>query len=140
MLAILACLLLLLLITEPATLSRRSPPANSMPPILDDDISPLSPENQSKSPSTTSLRGALLQKNVLLALPVFLTGSLRYTILNVLIQYSSNRFSLKISKGAFFYTETAIVNIFLFLLLVPILTGYLRTKYDIRPPMIDLFM
>ena len=77
---------------------------------------------------------------MLLALPVFLTGSLRYTILNVLIQYSSNRFGLKISEGAFFYTETAMVNMFLFLLLVPILTGYLRTRYEIRPPKMDLFM
>jgi hypothetical protein len=111
-----------------------------MPPTLDEGSSPLSPENQSKSPSTTNLRAVLLQKNVLLALPVFFTGSLRYTILNVLIQYSSNRFSFKISTGALFYTETAIVNTVLFLLLVPILTGYLRTRYEIRAQNMDLFM
>jgi MFS family permease len=82
----------------------------------------------------------LLKKTVLLTLPVFLTGSLRYTILNILIQYSSNRFNLKISAGALFYTETAVVNMFLFLLLVPTFTGYLRKRYDVRPQNLDLFM
>ncbi|TGO54333.1 hypothetical protein BOTNAR_0271g00050 [Botryotinia narcissicola] len=73
-------------------------------------------------PKTTilaTIRHALMQPNVLLCVPVFLVGTLRYTTLNILIQYSSVRFGTKISKGAMFYTETAIINIVLFLFLIP---------------------
>jgi len=90
--------------------------------------------------SVGGIRSALSNKNILLAIPVFLTGSLRFTILNVLIQYGSNRFNLKISTGAFFYTETAIINMLLFLFTVPALSNYIRTEHNIRPQIIDLFM
>jgi cytochrome c biogenesis factor len=90
--------------------------------------------------SVDGIRSALSNKNTLLAIPVFLTGSLRFTMLNVLIQYGSNRFHIKISTGALFYTETAIINMLLFLFTVPTLSTYIRTKHNVRPQIIDLFM
>jgi hypothetical protein len=109
-------------------------------PLLDERSAPLASGLLRSSSEVGSISIALSNKNFLLALPVFLTGSLRFTILNVLIQYASNRFNLKISTGAFFYTETAIVNMLLFLFAVPILSSYLRTNYNINAQTIDLFM
>ncbi|KAH7355376.1 hypothetical protein BKA65DRAFT_394485, partial [Rhexocercosporidium sp. MPI-PUGE-AT-0058] len=86
------------------------------------------------------LISALSNTNTLLTIPIFLVGIFRYAMLNILIQYASVRFGLKISTGAIFYTETAIVNIFLFLLLVPQLTAYIRLKYNVQPNVIDLFL
>jgi len=76
--------------------------------------------------------------NILLVVPVFLVGIFRYTTLDVLIQYASNRFGLKISTGAIFYTETAAINILLFLFIVPQVTDYLRKTYGVRSLYMDL--
>jgi len=78
--------------------------------------------------------------NVLLVVPIFLVGIFRYTTLDVLIQYASNRFDLKISTGAIFYTETAAINIALFLFVVPQVTDYLRKHYKVRPLFMDLVL
>ncbi|KAG9240836.1 major facilitator superfamily domain-containing protein [Calycina marina] len=86
------------------------------------------------------LKEAASVTNVLLAIPVFLVGIFRYTVLDVLIQYAANRFGLKISIGATFYTETAAINIALFLFIIPQVTRYLRTKMYVRPLVIDLFL
>ncbi|KAH7411428.1 hypothetical protein BKA64DRAFT_569797, partial [Cadophora sp. MPI-SDFR-AT-0126] len=86
------------------------------------------------------LVSALSNRNIRLTIPVFLVGIFRYAMLNILIQYASVRFGLKISSGAIFYTETAIVNIFLFLFLVPQLTAYIRSKYNVRPVVLDLVL
>ncbi|TAQ83137.1 hypothetical protein B7494_g8540 [Chlorociboria aeruginascens] len=88
----------------------------------------------------SGFRAALSDRNVFLATPVFLVGTLRYTTLNVLIQYQSIHFDVKLSKGAIFYTETAIVNIILFLFFIPFLTAHIRVKYSVRPEVIDLVM
>ncbi|KAI9649618.1 hypothetical protein NHQ30_002199 [Ciborinia camelliae] len=106
------------------------------------------PSQQTSSSSTllptpkptilTTIHYALTQSNILLCIPVFLVGTLRYTTLNVLIQYSSIRFNTKISQGAIFYTETAIINIFLFLFLIPRITTYIQSKYHVRSEKIDL--
>lgn len=90
--------------------------------------------------SVDSLLGALSDNNTLLIIPVFLVGIFRYTTLNILIQYASIQFGMKISTGAIFYTETAVVNIVLFLFVVPQSTSYIRKKYGIRPQVIDLFL
>ncbi|KAH6696760.1 hypothetical protein DL95DRAFT_306357, partial [Leptodontidium sp. 2 PMI_412] len=86
------------------------------------------------------LLSALSNRNILLTTPVFLVGIFRYAMLNILIQYASVRFGLKISTGATFYTETAIVNIFSFLFLVPQFTAYVRLKHNVQPSVIDLFL
>ncbi|KAF7946075.1 uncharacterized protein EAE97_005113 [Botrytis byssoidea] len=92
-------------------------------------------------PKTTilaTIRHALLQPNVLLCVPVFLVGTLRYTTLSILIQYTSVRFGTKISKGAMFYTETAIINIFLFLFLIPRISIWIKSRYHVKSEKIDL--
>ncbi|KAF8848546.1 hypothetical protein BDZ45DRAFT_753702 [Acephala macrosclerotiorum] len=74
-----------------------------------------------KSSGLPEILLTLANGNVLLVVPVFLVGIFRYTTLNVLIQYASLRFGIKISTGATFYTETAI-------------------KHAVRPQSIDLFL
>ncbi|KUJ06786.1 uncharacterized protein LY89DRAFT_678369 [Mollisia scopiformis] len=96
--------------------------------------------HSNKSSGVRDILSPLSNINVLLVVPVFLVGIFRYTTLNILIQYASVRFGIKISTGATFYTETAIVNIFLFLFLIPQLSAYIRKKYDVRPQVIDLFL
>lgn len=100
-------------------------------------------EQQDQKAHSTSqfvdgLISALSNQNTLLVIPVFLVGIFRYAMLNILIQYASIRFALKISTGAIFYTETALINIILFLFLVPRLTTHIRLKYNVRPETIDL--
>lgn len=99
-----------------------------------------STRSASKFVLVNGLRSALSSRNVLLTIPVFLVGIFRYTTLNFLIQYASIRFHIKISTGATFYTETALVNIILFLFVVPQSTAYIRRKYNVRPQVIDLFL
>ncbi|KIN00283.1 hypothetical protein OIDMADRAFT_125274, partial [Oidiodendron maius Zn] len=93
-----------------------------------------------KSSAISTLFTALSNTNVLLTIPAFLVGIFRYTTLNVLIQYASVRFGISIATGAMFYTETALVNIFLFLFAVPTLTIYVRKRYGVQPQRIDLFL
>ncbi|RDW80858.1 hypothetical protein BP5796_05556 [Coleophoma crateriformis] len=93
-----------------------------------------------KSILADGFRAALTNRNILLTIPVFLVGTLRYTTLNVLIQYASVRFGMKLSKGATFYTEAAVVTIFLFLFLVPRGTNFIRSWYGVRPQKIDLVL
>lgn len=109
-------------------------------PESNQNTTPLSNKPLVQSQLIGGIRSALSNKNVLFAIPVFLTGSLRFTILNILIQYGSNRFKLKISTGALFYTETAVVNMLLFLFAAPFLSFYIITKYHVRPQIIDLFV
>ncbi|KAI6714231.1 hypothetical protein JHW43_003268 [Diplocarpon mali] len=49
-------------------------------------------------------------------------------------------FGLKISTGATFYTETAVVNIILFLIVVPQLTSHVGLRYNLDSHVIDLFL
>lgn len=95
---------------------------------------------QPTSHEINGLISALSNGSIILILPVFLVGIFRYTTLNVLIQYASVRFGLRISTGATFYTETAIINIILFLFAIPRITEYLRIKRKVRPEVMDLMM
>jgi len=116
--------------------SKRSPDYPESPILSDETIT-----NDSAKPSAVvRLLTLTSNPNVLFTIPVFLVGILRYTTLSTLIQYAHVRFKLKISTGATFYTETAAVNIFLFLFLIPQLTAYIRKKYHARPQTIDLFL
>jgi hypothetical protein len=99
-------------------------------------------EDQDLQPSAEikllDLRSLISKTNILLSTPVFIVGTLQYTTLNVLIQYASIRFGWKISDGAAFYSETAIINILLYSVLVPCLTVILRERFNIYPQVIDL--
>ncbi|TGO76565.1 hypothetical protein BELL_0148g00010 [Botrytis elliptica] len=118
-----------------------SPPEPSSPIYSPSSPTRLESRHITTIPKTTilaTIRHAMIQPNVLLCIPVFLVGTLRYTTLNILIQYSSVRFNTKISKGAMFYTETAIINIFLFLFLIPRITIWIKARYHVRSEKIDL--
>jgi hypothetical protein len=93
-----------------------------------------------KHGAVDGLVSALSDRNVLLIIPVFLVGIFRYTTLNILIQYASIQFGVKISTGATFYTETAVVNIVLFLFLIPRTTSHIRMKCETSAQVIDLFL
>ncbi|KAM3080581.1 hypothetical protein ACMFMG_005523 [Clarireedia jacksonii] len=101
-------------------------------------IRSLSSPTTIKPSIASSLIQAVSCPQVLFSIPVFLVGTLRYTTLNVLIQYSSLRFGTSISKGSLYYTETAIINIFLFLFLIPKATAWIREQFGVRPESIDL--
>jgi hypothetical protein len=117
-------------------------PHSAIPPETPtgDEISSLNTDMKapSKSQFVNGVTSALSNRNTLLVIPVFLVGIFRYAMLNILIQYASVRFGLKISTGATFYTETAFINIVLFLFLIPRLTTYIRLTYNIKPEIIDL--
>lgn len=98
------------------------------------------PESPAKRSLVKDLKAAASNRNILLVIPVFLVGIFRYTTLDVLIQYASNRFGLKISTGAIFYTETAAINIALFLFIIPQGTAYLRNEHQVSPQKMDLFL
>jgi cytochrome c biogenesis factor len=138
--SVLLCLMLLAVMPGP-----RTSPHSLYSAILQDptdgenvESSNMNMKGLSRPQFVTGLVSALPNRNTLLVIPVFLVGIFRYAMLNLLIQYASVRFGLKISRGATFYTETAFINICLFLFLVPRLTTYIRSKYDIRPEIIDL--
>ena len=139
--SVILCLVLLAVMPDPRT--SRPDSFRDIPPeptAEDADTSTLNSKTLLKSHSVDGVISALSNRNTLLVIPVFLVGIFRYTTLNVLIQYASVRFGHKISTGATFYTETAIVNIGLFLFLVPQLTTYIRLGKNIRPEIIDLVL
>jgi len=138
--SVVLCLFLLALMPDPRKSGQGRSSMDPLGPENNTHESGDQPQTSTKATSVDSLISALSNRNVLLTVPVFLVGIFRYTTLNVLIQYASVRFGLKISTGATFYTETAIVNIFLFLFMIPQLTSHIRLKYNVRPQTIDLFL
>lgn len=114
---------------QPSPSSDQTPPSSTLTSH---------PTTTPKATISSTIYHALTKPNVLLCIPVFLVGTLRYTTLNVLIQYSSLRFKTKISQGAIFYTETAVVNILLFLFLVPRFTAFIQSKHHVMPKKMDL--
>ncbi|PBP21869.1 MFS multidrug transporter [Diplocarpon rosae] len=139
--SVMLCQAILAIMPDP--LMRSSP----LYPVPDITLATGVPENSGdravqslKKESVNGLVDALSNRNIQLIVPVFLVGIFRYAMLNVLIQYASVRFGLKISTGATFYTETAVVNIFLFLIIIPQLTSYVRLRYNLEAHVIDLFL
>lgn len=136
--SVILCLILLWVMPQPAKNTEQNAPILR---VSNDESAP-----QGRAPTKMPrgiapiLLDALSNRNILLTIPAFLVGIFRYTTLNVLIQYASVRFGLKISTGAMFFTETAVVNIFLFLFMVPTLTAYIRKKYGVQPQKIDLLL
>lgn len=134
--SVIFCLLLLWLLPSPVLNTDIGSTRPSEAPAVD----AASRSGAEKSSAISTLFTALSNTNVLLTIPAFLVGIFRYTTLNVLIQYASVRFGISIATGAMFYTETALVNIFLFLFAVPTLTIYVRKRYGVQPQRIDLFL
>ncbi|KAB8298178.1 hypothetical protein EYC80_001924 [Monilinia laxa] len=135
---ILALVLLWMVPLSQATLPQPESPSHPAPSSStpfshsQDDVPILKPT------ILTTVCQALTQSNALLCIPIFLVGTLRYTTLSILIQYFSVHFGQKISQGATFYAETAIINIILFNFLIPRATAYLQSKHNAKPEKIDL--
>jgi len=138
--SVILCLIILAVMPDPRKSQHYLSSVNVSEAPSDSEDSRSSTLTNSKSSLVNGLRSAISNRNVLLTIPVFLVGIFRYTTLNFLIQYASIRFHMKISTGATFYTETALVNIILFLFVVPQSTAYIRQKYNVRPQVIDLFL
>lgn len=139
--SVLLCLTLLAIMPDPRKSPHSSYTAVFLEPTTEEVMdSDQDPKTVSKSQFVDSLLSAISDRDTLFVIPVFLVGIFRYATLNLLIQYASVRFGLKISRGATFYTETAFINICLFLFLVPQMTTYIRLRYNIRPEIIDLFL
>lgn len=85
-----------------------------------------------------SLLSFLKMRNGLFVLPVFFMVPFRAATLNVLLQYTSVRFHWKISHVGILLSEVALVNIVLFLLLLPSLVTWVKNRYHVAPPIIDL--
>lgn len=85
-----------------------------------------------------SMKYTLLNRNMILAVPVFLVGLLRPTTLNVLLQYTSVRFGWKLSQAVVLVSEVAAVNLVLFLLVLPQSLAYIRKHRHTPPQVIDL--
>lgn len=138
--SVVLCLVLLVVMPDPRKSDVSAQTPHKVSAANETGPSSISPQVSPHSTSVQGLLSALSNQNILLTIPVFLVGIFRYAMLNILIQYASVRFGLKISTGATFYTETAFVNIFLFLFLVPQLTAYVRQKHNVQPSVIDLFL
>jgi hypothetical protein len=133
--SVILCLILLVFIADPRKLPHTPHHISSPEPESSETL-----QLSAKSSTVTTLFSAISNPKILLTIPVFLIGIYRYTILNILIPYASIRFHTFIYSGALYYTETAIVNIILFLFLIPNVTSHVRGKYNIRPEAIDLFL
>jgi len=133
--SLMLCLILLLFMPD-----LRNPEVDNLSPkpIGEDELDGL--DELSNRSSVNGLLSALSNTNILLIVPVFLVGIFRYTTLNILIQYASVQFGMKISRGATFYTETAVVNMILFLCIIPQTTAYIRRRYQTAPEVVDLFL
>ncbi|KAH8795063.1 hypothetical protein F5882DRAFT_41013 [Hyaloscypha sp. PMI_1271] len=142
MASVFLCLTLLAIGPDPRKSPDSSFSANPPQSIPEENISlsDQDPKTLPKSELVSGIFSALSDRNTMLLVPVFLMNIFRYAMLNLLIQYASVRFGLKISTGATFYTETALINIILFLFLVPRLTAYIRLAYNVRPETIDLVL
>lgn len=77
-------------------------------------------------------------RNMALAVPVFLVGLLRPSTLNVLIQCTSKYFSWKHAEAVILLSEVAIVNLTLFLVIVPQGMKIVRIRYHLHQWVLDL--
>ncbi|KAK3938171.1 major facilitator superfamily domain-containing protein, partial [Diplogelasinospora grovesii] len=78
--------------------------------------------------------------NVVIALILFISPAFRPTTTHVLLQYMSTRFQWKLSQSTVFISEVAVVNIVLFLLILPRLLPWLETRFKIAREAIDLWV
>ena len=84
-----------------------------------------------------SLSLAFCQRNLPLAFVVLFIGSLRPATLSVLLQYAVVRFNWPISNTAMLVSEVALVNIILFLFVLPQAILFITSVWHIRGQIID---
>ncbi|KAF2842536.1 MFS general substrate transporter [Patellaria atrata CBS 101060] len=89
------------------------------------------------SKKETRLLNVLSNSSLLAIIPAFLVCALRYTMLNILMQYCYIRFDWKFSRTALFFSEAAIVNILLFSLILPNAVPWIKKRYNIPAKVFD---
>jgi len=86
----------------------------------------------------SQLRSLLQQRNILLALPIFVIGVFRPATLNVLLQYTSIRFHWTFARAALLTSEVAGVSVVLFLIILPFSIRVLQDRFGYHSQIIDL--
>lgn len=70
------------------------------------------------------------KRSILLSLPIFFVGMFRMAIISVMMQYPTIRFDWKLSQVTTLFTATAVLNLVLFLVILPYWLRYIRSKYS----------
>jgi hypothetical protein len=84
------------------------------------------------------LRSLLRSRNVLITLAIFIVPAFRPTTTHVLLQYMSSRFHWKLSQSTIFISEIAVINIILYLLVLPRAILWIETRFNTPKEVIDL--
>lgn len=95
------------------------------------------PNFQTGLENEETLASLLWKRSFFLALTILLIGTLQPASLSVLLQYASARFGLRISEAAMLLSEVAIVNIVLFLFVLPHVIAFVTSRWHIRSQVID---
>jgi hypothetical protein len=85
----------------------------------------------------TSLLAIFRQGRMLLAFLILYISAWRPGTVSVLLQYTTVRFGWQISQTAMLISEIAIVNIVLFLIILPQLIAWISSRWRIQPQVID---
>jgi hypothetical protein len=85
-----------------------------------------------------SLRFLLRSYNVLITLVVFIVPAFRPTTTHVLLQYMSSRFHWKLSQSTLFISEIAVINMILYLLVLPRAILWVKSRFKTPQEVIDL--
>ncbi|KAK4452014.1 hypothetical protein QBC34DRAFT_456941 [Podospora aff. communis PSN243] len=75
------------------------------------------------------LKFVFSSRNMRLAVAIFLVGTLRSISLRVLIQYASARFGWKLAATGGLTSEVALVNLFLFFIIMPALIRFITQRF-----------
>jgi hypothetical protein len=85
-----------------------------------------------------SLRSLLRKKTVLVTLFLFIVPAFRPITTHVLLQYMSVRFQWALSSSTVLISEIAVINIVLFLFILPKSVLWIKTHFKTPEDMIDL--
>lgn len=99
--------------------------------------SPTTPPTDATRPAQESITAVLGKRNLLLALVVLFVGAFRQATVSVLLQYAAARFEWHLSRTAMLVSAIAVMNIVLFLFILPQCVAYLTSHLHIRAELID---
>jgi membrane protein YdbS with pleckstrin-like domain len=88
------------------------------------------PRSSSVAQSLRRLRPLLKRRSIQMVLPIFFVGMFRMAIISVMMQYPRVRFGWKLSQVTSLFTAVAVLNLVVFLAIVPYLLQHLRTRYS----------
>lgn len=92
------------------------------------------PESRHRAANNPSM---LYQTNILVGLAVLFIGALRPAVVATLFQYAATRFGSPLAQTAMMISEIAVVNIVLFLFVVPQCIAWVSTRYELEAQTID---